>query len=124
MPKTKYWLSDGLGGKALVEGAEERDRWVPLGWAQADEPAESDKVWMRHEGIEQPAQFNASVVETWKALGWEPSPPPEPVDLLHDQHLVDPVVADAAPTPKPAAAPAASSTTSTPAASGDKTKES
>lgn len=114
--KKTYWLTDGLGAKAFVEGVEERDRWVPRGWAEAGEPVDGDKVWMWHDGIDGPAQFNASVVATWQGLGWEPGPPPEPVDLLHDQHLVDPLVADTASAPKPAAAPVAPSTTS--AASG------
>ncbi|MFY1588997.1 hypothetical protein ACN267_31405 [Micromonospora sp. WMMD734] len=89
MPKTNYWLTDGYGNKALVVGTDERDRWTPIGWAESTEPAGDDMVWMRHGGHGGHAQFAAGVLEQWRALGWEPSPPPEPVDVLHDGHLVD-----------------------------------
>ncbi|WP_422744355.1 hypothetical protein ACN27B_08725 [Micromonospora sp. WMMD754] len=89
MAKTNYWLTDGYGAKALATGAEERDRWVPRGWSESTEPAGSDQVWMRHTDHGGHAQFAADVVETWRALGWEPSAPPEPVDVLHDAQLVD-----------------------------------
>lgn len=89
MPKTNYWLTDGYGNKAVAVVAEERDRWVPRGWSESTEPSGDDRVWMRHGGHGGHAQFPAAVVETWQALGWEASPPPEPVDVLHDEHLVD-----------------------------------
>ncbi|WP_329013233.1 hypothetical protein OG271_04030 [Micromonospora rifamycinica] len=108
MARTDYWLTDGYGNKALVVGAEERDRWVPLGWAETTEPAGDDMVWMRHAGHGGHAQFAAGVVETWQSLGWEPSAPPEPVDVLHDDHLVD-VTAPAA-EPQTPASKAASGT--------------
>ncbi|MFF0823063.1 hypothetical protein ACFYUR_22100 [Micromonospora haikouensis] len=100
--KNTYWLADGYGSKALVEGADQRDRWLPLGWTVSGEPADGDMVWMRHAVHSGHAQFSAGVVDTWKALGWEPSPPPEPVDLLHDEHLVD-VTPSAAEVDKPVA---------------------
>lgn len=96
--KKTYWLTDGYGNKAQVAGAEERDRWVPRGWSETTEPAGEERVWMRHTVHQGHAQFAAGVVETWRALGWEPSAPPEPVDVLHDAQLVD-----VAPAPVPAA---------------------
>ncbi|MBQ1064472.1 hypothetical protein [Micromonospora sp. C41] len=89
MAKTKYWLTDGYGAHALVEGAEERDRWVPRGWSETAEPTGEGRVWMRHTDHGGHQLFAAGVVETWRALGWEPSAPPEPVDVLHDEQLVD-----------------------------------
>ena len=114
MAKNTYWLADGYGSKALVEGADERDRWVPRGWAEADEPAGEDRVWMQHGEHKGRAQFPAAVVETWQALGWKPAAPPEPVDVLHDAQLVD-VAPDAKEAP-------ASTASDTRAASGT-TKE-
>ena len=87
--KKTYWLTDGYGNKALVTGAEERDRWVPLGWSETTEPVDAEMVWMHNATTDGRAQFAAGVVETWRALGWEPSAPPEPVDVLHDEQLVD-----------------------------------
>lgn len=122
--KQTYWLRNATGDRAFVEGKEERDRWVPLGWADSTEPAEGEQVqvWLQHAEHGGRAKFPLAVVPTWQALGWNPSPPPEPVDVLHDEHLVD--QADTAPAPaapKPAAAPAAQSSTS--AAAGDEKKE-
>lgn len=78
--KKTYWLADGYGAKALITGADERDRWVPLGWAETDEPVPGDMVWMRHVDHGGPARFPAEVVELWKAKGWEPAHPPEPTN--------------------------------------------
>ncbi len=89
MAKNTYWLTDGFGRKALVDGADQRDRWKPLGWAEGDAPAGDDQVWMQHEAHGGRQLFTASVVSTWEALGWKPSAPPEPVDVLHDAQLVD-----------------------------------
>lgn len=103
--KTKHWLTDPSGTRALVEGKEERDRWVGgHGWADSTEPATGDQVqvWMQHAKHGGRAKFPASVVETWKGLDWEPSAPPEPVDVLHDQHLVDEAAAPAGPDAEPA----------------------
>lgn len=110
MAEKTYWLTDGYGNKAQVTGAAERDRWVPLGWSETIEPAGDERVWMRHTDHGGHAQFAAGVVETWRALGWEPSAPPEPVDVLHDEQLVD--VA-------PASTPAAETKSTETAASGN-----
>ncbi|HEY9414673.1 MAG TPA: hypothetical protein VIQ30_07945 [Pseudonocardia sp.] len=87
--KKTYWLTDGYGNSAQVVGAEERDRWVPRGWSETTEPTGDERVWMHNATTDGRAQFAAGVVETWRALGWEPSAPPEPVDVLHDEQLVD-----------------------------------
>ncbi|WP_346536944.1 hypothetical protein [Micromonospora sp. DPT] len=118
MAKTNYWLTDGYGSKALVEGADQRDRWVPLGWSEADAPAGGDRVWMQHTEHGGHAQFPAGVVDTWQALGWKPAPPPEPVDVLHDAQLVDVQT----PVAEPAPANTDSSTSTRTADSGAKQK--
>ncbi|MEU4570728.1 hypothetical protein [Micromonospora sp. NPDC023956] len=89
MAKTDYWMADGYGNKALVEGAAERDRWKPLGWAETTEPEPGDMVWMEHPETGGRQRFAAAVIEQWQGLGWHPAAPPEPVDVLHDSQLVD-----------------------------------
>ena len=75
-PKT-YWLVDRTGNKALVEGAAERDRWVPLGWAEAEEPTGDELVWASFDGVEQPAQFPHDIFrEVWEPKGWTAAAPP------------------------------------------------
>jgi len=116
MPKTNYWMADGYGAKALIVGADERDRWKPLGWAEADEPAAGERVWLRHEDHRGRALFPAEVVELWQAKGWQPSDPPAPES---------PFNADAPAATVPAAT--VTTTTSSPAPAGksgsDNTKE-
>ena len=57
----KYWLVDGEGNHALVVGAEERDRLIPLGWTATDEPADGwVHIW--REGIEQPGRVPMSAL--------------------------------------------------------------
>lgn len=82
--KKTYWLVDTTGKTALVEGAAERDRWVPLGWSETDvEPDGDSLVWASCEGVEEPALFPAGVLaEVWSAKGWTPSAPPEPVNPM------------------------------------------
>ena len=87
--KKTYWMADPYGGKALMEGVEGRDAWIPRGWAEAGEPSGNDRVWMRHEVHEGRAQFPADSLEQWQALGWAPSDPPAPYDLTKDPQLVD-----------------------------------
>lgn len=116
--KQTYWLADQTGKKALVTGAAERDRWVPLGWVEADEPAAGEFVYARHDGIEQPAEFPASAFrEVWEPRGWVAGPPPEPVSPFNGDQLPAPA---SSPTPQPEKAP--KSTTSSTAAGGS-TKE-
>lgn len=89
MAKNTHWLTDGFGSKALVEGVDGRDRWKPFGWSESDAPAGDDRVWMEHEVHGGRAQFPAGIAPTWEALGWKPSPPPEPYDVTKDPTLVD-----------------------------------
>lgn len=114
--KQTYWLVNAEGNKALASGAAERDRLVPLGWAETEEPTGDEFVWARHEGIADPARFPAaSFAEVWQPRGWEPSTPPEPVTGFNTE----------APAPAVKSAdPAADQTpkSPTPAASGN-TKE-
>lgn len=100
---TNVWMKDAYGNKAHVP-SDERDAWVPRGWTEADEPAADERVWMEHGAHGGRALFPAGIAETWQALGWAPSPPPEPVDVTKDPALVD-VVAPTSETPpaKPAA---------------------
>jgi hypothetical protein len=79
-----YWLVDETGTKALVEGAAERDRFLPLGWAETAEPTGSEFVWARHEGVADPARFPAETLEAWAVKGWLPGPPPAPFDVFAD----------------------------------------
>lgn len=80
----KYWLVDETGAKALVEGATERDRLVPLGWAETSEPTGSEFVWARCPGVADPARFPAETLLAWATKGWEPGAPPSPFDVLAD----------------------------------------
>jgi hypothetical protein len=99
---SKYWLVDATGNKALVEGDDERDRFLPHGWALAEAPSGGEFVWARCEGVADPARFPADNLEAWEAKGWKPGAPPHPLDGL---------VA-------PAAVPAADKPTKTTAAGG------
>lgn len=111
--KTKYWLRNPADGTyAVADGAEERDRLIPLGHEVAEEPADPDFVWMRHAGIAEPARMPYGAREHNLARGWTFGAPPAPVDFTRDPHLVDPA---------PAAEPAAKSTaTAKPATATDK----
>lgn len=73
--KQTYWLtSDGVF--ALATGVAERDRWIPLGWALAEDgPGDTDRVWAWHDGIEQPAALTA-FAKVWEPREWKPGPPP------------------------------------------------
>ncbi|WP_435233367.1 hypothetical protein [Micromonospora aurantiaca (nom. illeg.)] len=109
--KQSYWLSDGFGAKALVEGAEQKDRWVPLGWSESDEPAGDDRVWLRHEEHGGRALFPAAAMELWQQKGWQPSDPPEPVSPFNaPQPAADVSEAPVAAISSPASAGKASNT--------------
>lgn len=106
--KTKYWLRNPSSETyALADGAEERDRLIPLGHELADEPTDPDFVWMRHEGIEQPARMPYGAREHNLARDWTFSGPPDPVDVTKDRLLVDPApaVAETAAQPKTTSEP-------------------
>jgi hypothetical protein len=115
--KQKYWMADSDGRKALIVGAEERDRWIPRGWAEADEPIGDELVWARYDGVADPAQFPGGVFrEVWEPKGWTPSAPPEPVDPITG-------VRPPAPVPTPTAAAPAETTVQAQTAAGGDTKE-
>lgn len=82
--KNIYWIADTDGTKALVEGAEERDRWVHVhGWAETDEPTGQEFVWVHNENPELlPARMNWQAAQdpAWAARGWAPGAPVEPVN--------------------------------------------
>lgn len=122
--KNMYWLANAAGERAVVTGKEDRDRWVGgFGWSDAAEPVDGEQVqvWMQHTEHGGRARFPLAVAATWRALGWEFSAPPEPPDVLHDQHLVDEQPADPAPAAaKPAASTAAPTVSAT---AGDDKKE-
>jgi hypothetical protein len=118
--KQTYWMVDGEGKKALITGAAERDRWIPLGLSDAGEPAGAEFVYAWHEGIETPAMFSAQSLPVWQAKGWVPGPPPEPVSPFNGDHIPTPA---AAPPPSVPASSAPGVTTSETPAAGGKTKE-
>ncbi len=96
--KQTYWLVDLNGVKALATGVEERARWAPRGWTEADEPTPDERIWARCEGVELPAVFPYGAwQELWQYKGWQPSTPPEPID---------PITGVPAPVPAPAEQPA------------------
>jgi hypothetical protein len=118
--KQKYWLTDTSGAKALVEGADERDRWLPHGWAETDAPVVGDLVWLQHDVHHGRQLFAAAAAEQWAGLGWHPSAPPEPVDLTKDPQLVDQAAAPIEiPTFEPAPDPGPNARSKPRAASGD-----
>ena len=103
--KQKYWLTDLAGTRAFVEGADERARWIPRGWTDADEPTDADLVWVRCEGVDEPGRLAYGALrEVFHAKGWEPSAPPEPIDPITGVRPPAPVpTADAAADSKPQA---------------------
>lgn len=122
MSKQNYWIADSEGVKALVEGAEERNRWVQLqGWTEADEPQPGDRIWVHNSETDGRTVLPADVMgegSYWRGVGFTPSAPPEPLDLTKDPALRD------QPKPTPAArVVAADSTTSKPAAADSTSKE-
>jgi hypothetical protein len=78
--KTQYWMTDGYGAKALMVGVDERDRWSPLGWAEAGEPVAGERVWLRHKEHGGRALFAVEAAEVWIEKGWLPSNPEPPVN--------------------------------------------
>jgi hypothetical protein len=84
MSKNTYWISDPDGTKALVEGTDERDRWVQVhGFVEADEPTGQEFVWVANENPELGAarmNWQAATDPAWAARGWAPGPPVEPVN--------------------------------------------
>lgn len=115
MNKNTYWISDTEGNKALVEGAEERDKWTLIhGWTVANEPGPTDQVHVvnSHPEIGPGRLPYGSLAAGMAGLGWSAGPPTEPYDLTKDPVLVDQA-------PVPAGEPAKK----TVAASGPSTQE-
>lgn len=107
MTEKTYWLVDAAGRKCLVTGAVERDRWLPLGWSDADEPVGDEFVWVHHAEVAEPGRLPVSAWrEVWQAKGWQAGPPPEPVDPLTGARRpapTPPVAAEVTTQAKPAA---------------------
>jgi hypothetical protein len=119
--KQTYWIADpNTGAKALVEGAEERNRWTQVqGWAEADEPVSGDLVWVHNAHTDGRTTLPFDAIgegSYWKGVGFTPGAPSEPVDLTKDPALRD--------QPKPARPAAESTKSEKPASAADKnTKE-
>lgn len=79
---SKHWLVDATGNKGLVDGDDERDRFLPHGWTLGGPPSGSEFVWARCAGVANPARFPADALEAWAARGWAPGAPPYPLDGL------------------------------------------
>ena len=103
MAEKTYWMRDIYGNRALVT---DRDRWIPRGWADADEPTDREFVWMEKEDLEQPALIPWGARDYWQGIGFVSSTPPEPVNPTKDPVLTDVHEEPAAPAKKSAAKPA------------------
>lgn len=118
MSKNTYWIVDGEGTKALVEGADQRDYWTKVrGWSESSEPTGYEFVWLRNDGLDSaPVRMNwtASQDAVWTDLGFRPGMPPEPENLAipaeHPSRAVPPApaAAESAPKSSPAKATATS----------------
>ncbi|MCX4470448.1 hypothetical protein OOK41_09030 [Micromonospora sp. NBC_01655] len=106
MTKKTYWMTNGYGSKALIEGADERDRWKPLGWSVVDGEPAAGMVWMRHEVHGGRAEFPIEVASLWQQKGWQPSDPPPPADPFNAANPAD-VATPVPATPSAAALPTA-----------------
>lgn len=77
--KDPYWLTDGQGTYAVVTGAAERDRFLPLGWTDADEPDPNRGgfVYAWRDGIAEPGPAPLAYFrEVLTPTGWVAGPPP------------------------------------------------
>lgn len=112
MSKTAYWLRNANDGTfALADGAEDRDRIASLGYAPADEPTDTDQVWIQHPGVEGVGRIPYGARPYFLGNGSVLAGPPEPVDLTKDPALTDPPppapAVEAKPEPKTSGKPAA-----------------
>lgn len=94
MSKQSYWIVDPNGGaKALVEGAEERNRWTQVhGWGEAEEPTSGDMVWVHNPATDGRTILPHDALSEdgyWRGIGWAPSAPSEPVNVTKDPALRD-----------------------------------
>lgn len=119
MSKNMYWIADADGTRALVEGADERDRWSRVhGWSEVSEPQPQDFVWLRNENPDLGAArmtYEAAQLDAWAARGWTPGAPPEPQNAAVAHW---PTAQETAPAETPASKPTKSAT------SGDKSDKS
>lgn len=117
MSKNSYWLADPEGTRALVEGADTRDRFVRLhGWTEATEPERHDFVWLTNENSSLGATrmtWEAAQLDAWAGRGWTPGAPPEPGAPVEEP----------APVKEPAPAPETKSSPAKPSASSGEKKE-
>jgi len=99
--KKTYWMTDGQA-VALVEGAEERDRLVPLGWTDSEKPGPGVQVWMQHAEHRGRAKFPFASVELWRPKGWSECSPElasDPFAAEVPADVVAPVSEPASPAP-------------------------
>jgi hypothetical protein len=112
MAKNTYWIADPTDGtKALVEGVDERDRWVKgWGWSEAEEPQGLDFVWITNSNPELGASrlnWIAANDPAWAARGWAPGAPPVPVNnAIPPERRASSAAAETKPVPTKPAAPA------------------
>lgn len=82
------WMTDGADSKAYVD-EDDIDTWKARGWRESAEPSDGERVWLAHEDHGGRQLFPASVVPIWQQLGWHPSAPANPLDVLKDPVLID-----------------------------------
>lgn len=86
MSKNTYWITDGDGVYALVEGADRRDLATRLhGWAVADEPGPDAQVHVVNEHPDvTPGRlpYRALQDDAWSGRGWTPGVPADLADAL------------------------------------------
>jgi hypothetical protein len=84
------WIKNLAGEKAQIDDAD-RELWGMHGWTVTVAPADRDFVWMRHPDLGEPGNPIAwgAAREYWQKIGWEPGPPPAPVNPTRDPALTD-----------------------------------
>lgn len=82
-------MSNPADGAIAIVEPDDVDRWKVRGWQPADKPADTEMIWMHNATTDGRAKCPLGVVEQWRALGWELSAPPEPVDLTKDRRFTD-----------------------------------
>ncbi|WP_432050314.1 hypothetical protein [Verrucosispora sp. NA02020] len=100
--KTTYWMTDGYGNVARMEGAAERDRWKPFGWSETEAPTSGTQVWVRHEEHGGRGRLPIAALEMWRPKGWSECDPPPVVDPFSADVPADVVEPVPAQVPEPA----------------------
>ena len=77
------WIRDLNNSKALIDGGDQ-DGWTVRAWKPGLPPVDGEFVWMHHPDIEVPALQPWASRDYFQAVGWEPGPPPAPVDVTRD----------------------------------------